>query len=130
MGIFNSRIDKHNATEIGFTKRIDELTDLRGQVAGIRASQAVIQFNTDGTIVEANEHFLKATGYSLAEIQGKHHSIFVDPDYRDSDPIKSFGSVWLLVNVNLVNSSASLKTTDKSGFRLTTRRFSTSTAVQ
>lgn len=90
MGIFNSRIDKHNATEIGFTKRIDELTDLRGQVAGIRASQAVIQFNTDGTIVEANEHFLKATGYSLAEIQGKHHSIFVDPDYRASDTYKEF----------------------------------------
>ena len=38
-------------------------------------SQAVIEFNLDGTIVTANENFLKALGYSLNEIQGKHHSM-------------------------------------------------------
>lgn len=40
-------------------------------------SSAMIQFNPDGTIKEANENFLKATGYRLEEIVGKHHRMFV-----------------------------------------------------
>ena len=36
-------------------------------------SQAVIEFTLDGTIVHANENFLHAVGYSLEEIEGKHH---------------------------------------------------------
>ena len=47
-------------------------------VAAIGRSQAVIEFNLDGTIITANENFLNALGYSLDEIQGKHHSMFVD----------------------------------------------------
>lgn len=50
-----------------------------GQIAAIHKAQAVIEFKLDGTIVTANENFLKATGYSLDEICGKHHSMFVDP---------------------------------------------------
>ena len=49
-----------------------------GKIAAISRAQAVIEFNMDGTIVTANENFLGAVGYSLAEIQGKHHSMFVD----------------------------------------------------
>ena len=45
----------------------------------ISKSQAVIEFDLDGTIRTANENFLSALGYSLAEIQGKHHRMFVDP---------------------------------------------------
>ena len=44
-------------------------------------SQAVIEFKLDGTIITANENFLKTLGYTLAEIQGKHHSMFVEPAY-------------------------------------------------
>ena len=47
-------------------------------VAAIGRSQAVIEFGMDGTIITANENFLKALGYALGEIQGKHHSMFVD----------------------------------------------------
>ena len=47
------------------------------QADAISRSQAVIEFDLDGTIVEANENFLQALGYTLAEIKGKHHSIFV-----------------------------------------------------
>jgi methyl-accepting chemotaxis protein len=53
--------------------------DSNGQIEAIRKSQAVIEFNMDGTIVFANQHFLDAMGYTLAEIRGKHHRMFVDP---------------------------------------------------
>ena len=45
-----------------------------GKIAAMSRAQAVIEFNMDGTIVTANENFLGAVGYSLAEIQGKHHA--------------------------------------------------------
>ena len=54
--------------------------DYRNQLMAISRSQAVIEFTPDGEIVVANENFLKATGYSLAEIRGKNHRIFVNPD--------------------------------------------------
>ena len=41
------------------------------QAAAISESQAVIEFNMDGTIITANENFLKALGYTLAEIAGQ-----------------------------------------------------------
>jgi methyl-accepting chemotaxis protein len=60
------------------------------QAEAINKSQAVIEFNLDGTIVTANENFLKAMGYSLAEIQGKHHSMFVEPAVRDTTAYREF----------------------------------------
>ncbi len=65
------------------------------QVAAINKSQAVIEFNPDGTIVTANENFLKTLGYSLGEIQGKHHSMFVEPAMRDSAAYREF---WTKLN--------------------------------
>ena len=61
-----------------------------GQVAAIHRSQAVIEFDLDGTIRNANENFLEAVGYSLNEIQGKHHRIFVDPEYASSSDYRAF----------------------------------------
>jgi methyl-accepting chemotaxis protein len=65
------------------------------QAAAISKSQAVIEFNMDGTIITANPNFLAAMGYSLAEIQGKHHSMFVMPQFRDSDEYRAF---WAKLN--------------------------------
>jgi methyl-accepting chemotaxis protein len=65
------------------------------QVAAISKSQAVIEFNPDGTIVTANENFLKTLGYSLGEIQGKHHSMFVEPATRESAAYREF---WAKLN--------------------------------
>ena len=67
-----------------------ELADLRGQVKAISRSQAVIEFALDGTIRAANENFLSAVGYSLEEIRGKHHRMFVDPVERDSAAYQRF----------------------------------------
>jgi methyl-accepting chemotaxis protein len=65
------------------------------QVEAISKSQAVIEFNLDGTIVTANENFLKTLGYSLSEIQGKHHSMFIEPATRDSAAYRDF---WANLN--------------------------------
>ncbi|MCZ4271302.1 methyl-accepting chemotaxis protein [Maritalea porphyrae] len=53
--------------------------DSSGQLDAISKSQAVIEFNTDGEILTANKNFLNALGYQLEEIQGRHHSMFVQP---------------------------------------------------
>ena len=63
--------------------------DQAAKLAAIGKAQAVIEFTMDGTIVDANENFLKTLGYTLDEIKGRHHSMFVpeklknSPEYRD-----------------------------------------------
>ncbi|MGV3491294.1 MAG: methyl-accepting chemotaxis protein [Devosia sp.] len=64
--------------------------DMAGQVAAIGRSQAVIEFNLDGTIITANENFLGAMGYRLDEIQGRHHRMFVEPAYGASPEYDQF----------------------------------------
>jgi methyl-accepting chemotaxis protein len=67
-----------------------ERANLRGQAAAIERSQAVIEFALDGTILTANENFLRVVGYSLEEIRGKHHRMFVDPAFADSAEYRAF----------------------------------------
>jgi methyl-accepting chemotaxis protein len=67
-----------------------ELLNLRGQVAAINKVQAIIEFALDGTILTANENFLGAVGYRLSEIEGRHHSIFVEPAHAASQEYKQF----------------------------------------
>jgi methyl-accepting chemotaxis protein len=69
--------------------------DYQAQIAAIAKSQAVIEFKMDGTIANANDNFLKALGYTLDEIKGKHHSMFVDESYRQSPEYKEF---WAKLN--------------------------------
>ena len=64
--------------------------DYQGKVNAISKSQAVIEFNLDGTIRWANENFCNAVGYSLSEIQGKHHRIFCDPVYAATPAYAQF----------------------------------------
>jgi len=64
--------------------------DLAGKYEAILKSQAVIEFKMDGTVLTANGNFLKAMGYDLAEIVGKNHSLFVPPDYRESQDYRDF----------------------------------------
>lgn len=63
----------------------------RGRVAAIDRAQAVISFEADGTILSANDNFLAAMGYSLEEIVGQHHRIFVEPKVAES---KEYGQFW------------------------------------
>jgi methyl-accepting chemotaxis protein len=81
------------ATDIT-AKKLGGMEDA-GMIAAIGRAQAVIAFNLDGTIITANENFLKTLGYSLGEIQGKHHSMFVEPATRDSAAYREF---WASLN--------------------------------
>ena len=76
------------ATDV--TEQKLKTADLAGQIAAIDKSQAVIEFKMDGTIIGANENFLSAVGYSLGEIQGRHHRLFVDQADRDSVAYRDF----------------------------------------
>lgn len=53
-------------------------------------SMAMIEFTVDGTILWANDNFLQTIGYTLDEIKGRHHSLFVDPEYRNSSEYRNF----------------------------------------
>lgn len=64
--------------------------DFSGQIDAIRKSQAVIEFSIDGTVLDANDNFLHALGYSLSEIKGRHHSMFVDPAEREGAAYRAF----------------------------------------
>ena len=64
--------------------------DSEGQLNAVNKSQAVIEFGLDGKILTANDNFLTTLGYSLGEIKGQHHSIFVDPAHRGSTEYRLF----------------------------------------
>ena len=68
----------------------NELENMRGQLTAINRVQAVIEFTLDGTILNANHNFLSVMGYSLDEIKGRHHSMFVDADFRSSNEYRNF----------------------------------------
>ncbi|WP_426232922.1 methyl-accepting chemotaxis protein [Pararhizobium sp. DWP3-4] len=61
-----------------------------GKIDAISRAQAVIEFTPNGDILTANGNFLSTLGYQLADIQGKHHSLFCDPAYSRSDEYRDF----------------------------------------
>ncbi|MDA9422857.1 histidine kinase [Bradyrhizobium sp. CCBAU 53380] len=98
---YNPLLDE-NGKPFGVVKFATDVTadklknaDLAGQIAAIDKAQAVIEFNMDGTIITANANFLGALGYSLAEIKGQHHSMFVEPSERDGAGYREF---WAALN--------------------------------
>jgi len=76
------------ATNITAQKMVNAET--AGKLAAISKAQAVIEFEPDGTIITANENFLKTLGYSLDDIKGKHHRMFCESSYVDSVEYSAF----------------------------------------
>lgn len=76
------------AADVSDRKR--RMAEFEGQISAISKSQAVIHFNMDGTITYANQNFLNALGYRLDEITGRHHSMFVLPEERNTPEYKRF----------------------------------------
>ena len=97
------------ATDITAAKQRE--ADAASRLAAISRSQAVIEFNLDGTIITANDNFLNALGYRLDEVAGKHHSMFVDPTYARSAEYKKF---WADLNAGTVQ-QAEYKRVGKGG---------------
>lgn len=69
--------------------------EFEAKVAAIYKGLAVIEFDLDGNIIDANRNFLTAMGYTIREVQGHHHSIFCTADYTHSEEYRSF---WLRLN--------------------------------
>jgi methyl-accepting chemotaxis protein len=93
---YNPVLDRQGKP-IGVIKFATDITSERlrrmeadGKIAAIERAQAVIEFDMSGTIITANENFLGAVGYSLHEIQGRHHRMFVPPAEAESDSYRSF----------------------------------------
>jgi len=76
-------------------RRADEARERAKLVDAMKSQQAVIEFDLDGTIRTANDNFCRALGYSLNEIRGKHHRMFVQPEYAESREYQAF---WAKLN--------------------------------
>jgi len=70
------------ATDVTASKL--QIAEYEGKTRAIERAQAVVEFELDGTVIRANENFLRIFGYKLDEVVGKHHRIFCDPGYAES----------------------------------------------
>ena len=87
----------HVFNEMGATlqRDVDASAQYEATFEAVSRAQAVIEFNMDGTVIRANDNFLKTMGYSLPEIQGKHHRMFCDSAYANSPEYAAF---WAKLN--------------------------------
>ncbi|WP_312318899.1 methyl-accepting chemotaxis protein [Stenotrophomonas sp.] len=85
--LFRARRDRSRESEVAAVRHREEL---EAQVTALHRVQAVIEFSLDGTILTANDNFLQTLGYTLAEVQGRHHSMFVDPTHAQSAEYRAF----------------------------------------
>lgn len=67
----------------------------KAQSTAINRSQGVIHFDMDGHVLDANDNFLQVIGYRLDEIKGKHHRMFCEKEYSESDEYAAF---WKKLN--------------------------------
>lgn len=67
-----------------------QAADSKGKLDAVSRVQAIIEFSPNGEILTANENFLRVISYELSEIQGKHHSMFAEPDYVQSADYAAF----------------------------------------
>ncbi len=69
---------------------LQQYADLVAKLEALNQSQSIIEFKPDGTILTANANFLAAMDYTLPEIRGQHHAMFVDPTRRDTTEYHAF----------------------------------------
>src|SRR5262249_11922505 len=112
-GQFATRVEVKNRDEFGrLGNAFNELGDhleggdvkIREITAALSKAQAVIEFNLDGTIITANDNFLNTMGYSLDEIKGKHHRMFCEAAYTNSQEYANF---WAKLNRGELDSGVS-----------------------
>lgn len=75
---------------IDITEDKIKAADYAGQISGVHQTQGVIEFDLTANVLSVNEIFVNLSGYTEKEIVGNHHSMFVEPAYRNSDEYKSF----------------------------------------
>ncbi|MCW2290438.1 methyl-accepting chemotaxis protein [Pseudomonas sp. BIGb0408] len=72
------------------TRTIEASLENESLVKALLRSTAVIEFNLDGTVITANDSFLRGMGYNLSQVVGKHHSIFCTAEESASDAYRQF----------------------------------------
>jgi methyl-accepting chemotaxis protein len=72
------------------TRTIENSREHENLIEALQRSTAVIEFNLDGEVLTANERFLGSMGYTLAQIQGKHHRMFCEPEEYNSPEYRAF----------------------------------------
>ncbi len=87
----NGRVYKIIKFANDITTRHYELMDLKNTIYAANRSMAIIEFRPDGTIINANENFLRTMGYTLDEIKDKHHSMLCDSSFSNS---KEYVGFW------------------------------------
>ncbi len=89
LGLFGRpyKVVKHT---VDVTEQMMKLSDGVGQLAAISKAQAVIEFDLGGTILTANQNFLSMMGYTLDELRGRHHGVFLEPGSRESEEQYAF----------------------------------------
>ena len=83
-------LSKFVSIQTNITETKLEQQSFNCKLDAISQTTAIIEFTPDGTILDANENFCAAAGYSLEEIKGKHHRIFCDPEYTRSPEYQAF----------------------------------------
>jgi methyl-accepting chemotaxis protein len=78
------------ATDVSASKRRD--AQFEGMISAISRSQAMIEFDLQGRVLDANPNFLRTLGYTLEEVKGRHHSMFCDRDLVRSAQYRHFWS--------------------------------------
>lgn len=93
---YNPILDK-DGTPVRVIKFATDITnsklreaEFKGKIDAINRSQAVIEFNLDGTVITANDNFLDIFGYQLEDVAGKHHRVLCDSHYSDSSEYQEF----------------------------------------
>lgn len=86
----NGKPIKYLGIRYEITEATIEKQRMQGIIDSINASFAFIEFDTEGNIITANENFQQGLGYSLHEIEGKHHRMFVDSNYANSSEYAQF----------------------------------------
>ena len=107
----NGELDKFISIQTNITETKLQQLDFNCKLEAISKASAIIEFKPDGTILGANDNFLKTMDYDLSEIQGKHHSMFVEPEYAKSP---EYQALWENLRVGMFD-SGKYKRLTKSG---------------
>ncbi|AIG02468.1 putative MCP-type signal transduction protein [Pseudomonas fluorescens] len=91
----SGRVVKVVKYALDVSARMQAESETNAKLEAIDRAMAVIEFNLDGSIITANQNFLQRLGYSLAQIQGKHHRLFCKPELANSQEYTDF---WRRLN--------------------------------
>ena len=89
------RIKQFSMFSSDLTRTIESSREHENLITALMRSTALIEFDLDGHVLTANDRFLGAMGYSLAQIEGKHHRMFCEPQEYNSAEYQQF---WKRLN--------------------------------